>query len=56
MREVICDLLLREVEQLIERYFRKMRKSFSRMRWDDEAGEVSATDFMTDAIEDFSFT
>jgi hypothetical protein len=36
MREVICELVLRDIEQLLERYMRKMRKSFSRMYWDED--------------------
>ena len=39
MRDVICELLLRDTEYLLDRYMRKMRKSFSRMYWDDEIGE-----------------
>jgi hypothetical protein len=36
MRDVVCEILLRDTEFLLERYLRKMRKSFSRMYWDDE--------------------
>jgi hypothetical protein len=39
MRDVICEVLLRDTEFLLERYLRKMRKSFSRMYWDDEPEE-----------------
>ena len=39
IRDVICELLLRDTEYLLDRYMRKMRKSFSRMYWDDEVGE-----------------
>mmetsp|Transcript_9172 Transcript_9172/g.13825 ORF Transcript_9172/g.13825 Transcript_9172/m.13825 type:complete len:428 (-) Transcript_9172:123-1406(-) len=38
-KEVICEILLRDNEYLLDRYMRKMRKSFSRMYWDDEAGD-----------------
>lgn len=37
IRDVVCEILLRDTEFLLERYMRKMRKSFSRMYWDDEA-------------------
>lgn len=34
MRDVVCEILLRDIESLMERYLNKMRKSFSRMYWD----------------------
>lgn len=36
LRDVLCELLLRDTEQLLERYMVKTRKSFARMYWDDE--------------------
>jgi hypothetical protein len=39
IRDVVCELLLRDTEYLLDRYMRKMRKSFSRMYWDDDIGE-----------------
>lgn len=36
IREVICEIVLRDLEHLTARYMRKMRKSFSRMHWDDD--------------------
>ena len=32
---VVCEILLRDIQNLIERYLRKMRKSFARMYWDE---------------------
>ena len=40
-------MILRDLDQLMERFLKKMRKSFSRIYWDDE-GEMSASDFMSD--------
>jgi hypothetical protein len=40
MRNCICELLLRDIEALVSRYMRKMRKSFVRMHWDDGDGEL----------------
>jgi hypothetical protein len=40
MREVLCELMLRDLEMLLVRHMTKMRKSFSRMYWsDDEADD-----------------
>lgn len=36
MRDVVCEILLRDVEYLLERYLIKTRKSFSRMYWDQD--------------------
>lgn len=36
MQECVCELVLRDLEQLMERYMRKLRKSFSRMYWDED--------------------
>lgn len=35
MRDVVCEILLRDVESLLERYLSKTRKSFSRLHWDE---------------------
>lgn len=37
IREVVCEILLRDIESLMERYLNKTRKSFSRMYWDDDS-------------------
>ncbi len=39
VREVVCEILLRDVEALMVRYLSKMRKSFSRMFWDEDEGQ-----------------
>jgi hypothetical protein len=36
MQECICELVLRDLEQLIVRYVRKARKNFSRMHWTED--------------------
>ncbi|CAM9529665.1 unnamed protein product [Ascophyllum nodosum] len=36
MREVVCAMVLRDLEGLIDRYLNKMRKSFARMYWDED--------------------
>ncbi|CAB1117750.1 unnamed protein product [Ectocarpus sp. CCAP 1310/34] len=36
MREVVCAIVLRDLESLVDRYLRKMRKSFARMYWDGD--------------------
>ena len=38
IREVLCEMILRDVELLTLRYIKKMRKSFSRMYWDEDGG------------------
>lgn len=38
-RDVICEIILRDLENLVERYIKKMRKSFARMYWDEETEE-----------------
>ena len=35
-RDVVCEILLRDIETLLTRYLSKMRKSFSRMYWDED--------------------
>lgn len=39
LRDVVCELLLRDTEQLLERYMVKTRKSFARMYWDGTVEE-----------------
>jgi hypothetical protein len=41
LRDVVCELLLRDTEQLLERYMIKTRKSFARMYWDGTADETN---------------
>jgi hypothetical protein len=36
MRDVLCEIFLRDVEYLLDRYLMKTRKSFSRMYWDQD--------------------
>jgi hypothetical protein len=45
VREVLCEIILRDIEILSARYMRKMRKSFSKMHWDDE-GEGAEVDIL----------
>lgn len=42
IREVVCEIILRDVEALTARYMKKMRKSFSKMHWDDEGENYEA--------------
>ena len=39
LRDVVCELLLRDTEQLLERYMIKTRKSFARMYWEGTTEE-----------------
>lgn len=36
IRDVVCEIFLRDAEYLLERYLIKTRKSFSRMYWDQD--------------------
>lgn len=36
MEQTVAEIVIRDVEQLCQRYLRKMRKSFVRMYWDDD--------------------
>jgi hypothetical protein len=36
MQEVMVELLVRDVEGLVERYLRKLRKALVRMDWEDD--------------------
>ena len=36
MEQTVAEIIIRDVEQLCQRYLRKMRKSFVRMYWDDD--------------------
>ena len=54
MRDVVCELLLREIGQLVERYLRKMRKSFTKMHWDSVDDDIDASQFVSDAIEELA--
>ena len=36
LRDIVCEIIWRDVQRLLERYLRKMRKSFARMYWDDD--------------------
>jgi hypothetical protein len=38
-RDVVCEVVLRDLQNLVERYIKKMRKSFARMYWDEDAEE-----------------
>jgi hypothetical protein len=37
MQQVFCEILLRDVEYLLCRYLKKMRKNITRMHWDDDS-------------------
>lgn len=39
MQEVMVELLVRDVEGLLERYLRKLRKALIRMDWEDDNGD-----------------
>jgi primosomal protein N'' len=54
MHDVVCEILLREAENLLSRYLRKMRKNFTHMRWDEDQDELSASEFMTEAVSGLS--
>jgi DnaJ-domain-containing protein 1 len=56
LRDVVCELLLRDIEQLLDRYLRKMRKSFSRMHWDEDGGEIDPTEFIEEVSAGLSFS
>lgn len=34
--QVVCAMVLRDLETLLDRYMRKMRKSLARMYWDED--------------------
>lgn len=34
--QVVCAIVLRDLEGLVDRYLRKMRKSLARMYWDED--------------------
>lgn len=37
--QVVCAIVLRDLEGLVDRYLRKMRKSLARMYWDEDFEE-----------------
>eukprot|EP00612_Vaucheria_litorea_P004444 CAMPEP_0171465442 /NCGR_PEP_ID=MMETSP0945-20130129/8504_1 /TAXON_ID=109269 /ORGANISM="Vaucheria litorea, Strain CCMP2940" /LENGTH=122 /DNA_ID=CAMNT_0011993021 /DNA_START=913 /DNA_END=1281 /DNA_ORIENTATION=+ len=39
MREAFVEIVLRDVEMLLDRYIRKMRKSFTQLSWDDQEAD-----------------
>lgn len=39
-------MVLRDLETLLERYMRKMRKSFARMYWDEEYEKYEEEDLL----------
>ena len=39
----MCEMIWRDLQRLLERYLRKMRKSFARMYWDDDIEDDDAT-------------
>mmetsp|Transcript_53642 Transcript_53642/g.73288 ORF Transcript_53642/g.73288 Transcript_53642/m.73288 type:complete len:157 (+) Transcript_53642:902-1372(+) len=41
---VICELVVHDVQNLVERYLRKTRKSFARMYWDEDWDEKDNDD------------
>ena len=42
MRDVVCNMALRDMGMLLERYLNKMRKSFARMQWEMDAEAAAA--------------
>ena len=56
MRDVVCELLLREIGQLVDRYLRKMRKSFTKMHWDSFEDDIDASEFVNDAVASLSLS
>lgn len=48
MKNVVCEILLRDVEALLERYLKKTRKGFSRMHWDDDSNNQLTADSILD--------
>ncbi|CAM9941120.1 unnamed protein product [Scytosiphon promiscuus] len=49
MREVVCAMVLRDLEGLVDRYLRKMRKSFARMYWDEDYEDYEEEDDVNNA-------
>mmetsp|Transcript_61403 Transcript_61403/g.168575 ORF Transcript_61403/g.168575 Transcript_61403/m.168575 type:complete len:530 (-) Transcript_61403:189-1778(-) len=41
--DVMCEMIWRDLQRLLERYLRKMRKSFARMYWDDDIEDDDTT-------------
>ncbi len=42
MREIVCELLLRETEQLLSQYLRSMADSFTALPWEQRQQEFAA--------------
>lgn len=42
LQDVVCEILLRDVVYLMDKYLLRKRKAFSRMYWDDEAATVAS--------------
>lgn len=43
LRDVVCEIMLRDIEYLLTRYLMKTRKSFTRMHWEEEEEPVAVT-------------
>lgn len=41
MQEIVCEVLLRDLQQLLSRYLEKTRKGFSRMHWNEAEDDDS---------------
>lgn len=42
--KVVCAIILRDLETLLQRYLRKMRKSVARMYWDEDYDDYEEDD------------
>ena len=43
LQDVVCEIILRDVEVITLRYMKKMRQSFARMHWDEDGGTADIT-------------
>jgi len=46
IRETVCELLLRDLEQMLERYLKKMRDTFLALPWEEEQAADDNTTFI----------
>ncbi len=44
MKEIVCEMLLRDIEYLLDKYLVYSRKCFSRMHWDEESSSANAVE------------
>ena len=50
MQHVFCEIMLRDVEYLLCRYLKKMRKSISRLHWDVDNNDGSNSPLSFDRV------